>query len=63
MRGMYTAGRPIWTAEGKVFVIRPSRFVDVGRLEKDPKKITELHGIGVSDMNSLWEALQAYLEK
>lgn len=48
-------------SQGKVFVIKPSRKVDIKRLEKDIDKIQEMYDLGVSDMNSKLESLKEYL--
>ena len=47
--------------EGKVFVIRPTKKISVGRLEKDVKQLQALHQLGVSDATNLWENLTQYL--
>ena len=47
--------------EGKIFVIRPSRLVDIKRVEKDPKKLQEMYDLGVSDTISRIEELKNYL--
>lgn len=48
--------------EGKVFVVRPSRVVDIKRTEKDPKKIQEMYDLGVSDMKNNLSNLMNYLD-
>ena len=48
--------------QGKVFVIRPSRFVNIKRLEKNPKIIQEMYDLGVSDTKSKLKELKKYLE-
>lgn len=46
-----------------IFVIRPSRKVKMGRIEKDPDKIQEMYDLGVSDAKNLMEDLKKYLNK
>lgn len=48
--------------QGKVFVIRPSRFVNIKRLEKNPKIIQEMYDLGISDTKSKLKELKKYLE-
>lgn len=48
--------------EGKVFVVRPSKVVDIKRTEKDPKKIQEMYDLGVSDMKNNLSNLMNYLD-
>lgn len=47
--------------EGKVFVVRPSRVVNIKRTEKDPNKIQEMYDLGVSDMKNNLSNLMNYL--
>ncbi len=47
--------------EGKIFVVRPSRKVDIKRLEKDIDRIQEMYDLGVGDMNSKMNSLREYL--
>ena len=49
--------------QGKVFVIRPSRFVNIKRLEKNPEIIQEMYDLGVSDTKSKLKELKKYLER
>ena len=48
--------------EGKVFVVRPSRVVNIKRTEKDPNKIQEMYDLGVSDMKNNLSNLMNYLD-
>ena len=50
-------------AEGKVFVIRPSRHIEVGRLEQDADRLRALHALGMDDAMGVWEQLEAYLQE
>ena len=47
--------------EGKVFVLRPSKYIAVNRLEKNVAHLKALHQLGVSDANRLWNNLTRYL--
>lgn len=49
--------------EGKVFVLRPSENISVGRLEKDVVRLQALHQLGVSDATRLWNNLTHYLSR
>lgn len=48
--------------EGKVFVIRPNKKSDVGRIEKDREKLTALYSEGYQDAADCYEELLAYLK-
>ena len=47
--------------EGKVFVIRPSKSISVGRLEKDTSRLKALHQLGMEDATRLWNDLMNYI--
>ena len=47
---------------GQAFVIRPKKISDVGRIEKDPKKLKKLYKEGYRDAAACFEELLAYLE-
>lgn len=47
--------------KGRIFVVGPSKPVDVGRLEKDMEKLGELYYLGYSDAMTQLEALKQYL--
>ena len=49
-------------ARGEIFVIRPSRTVDITRVEKDVEKLQEMYDLGVHDCESSIAALRTYLE-
>lgn len=49
--------------EGRVFVISPSKPVEIGRLEPDTEKLGELYFLGVEDAKKNFEALKTYLQK
>ena len=48
--------------EGKVFVIRPTNPVNVGRIEKDKKKIFEIYKSGYIDTARQYNKLKKWLE-
>lgn len=50
-------------AEGKLFVIRPSRTIPIGRLEQDPKKLQEMYDLGMEDAKAAMRQLKDYLAK
>lgn len=47
---------------GLAFVIRPRKKSDVGRIEKDPRKLKKLYTEGYNDAAACFEELLAYLE-
>lgn len=47
---------------GQAFVIQPKKPSDVGRLEKDPKKIEALYMEGYRDAEACYEQMLQYLE-
>jgi predicted patatin/cPLA2 family phospholipase len=47
--------------EGKLFVIRPSENLGVGRLEKNPQKIMDLYRLGVNDARDSLERMKKFL--
>ena len=49
--------------EGKIFVIRPQKALEISRLEKDPEELARVHGIGLADGEKMMDALKAYLSK
>lgn len=48
---------------GKVLVLRPSRDIAVGRLEKDPDKLRQLHALGLTDTLSRLPEIKSYLSR
>lgn len=48
--------------QGKVFVIAPSRKIEIGRLEKSVQKLHSTYDLGVNDMNSRAVALSDFLQ-
>lgn len=49
--------------KGNCFVIRPSKFIDVSRLEKNPEKIHRMYQLGYEDAKKQYEKLIEYIEK
>lgn len=50
-------------AEGKIFVFRPSRKVEMSRVEKDPNKLQEMYDLGINDGENLLKDLKKFLKK
>lgn len=48
-------------SQGKIIVIRPTRLVEVGRLEMDTSRLEALHSLGVEDAESIWPEIEKYL--
>lgn len=46
--------------EGKIFVIRPSKLIDIKRVEKDSNKIQEMYDLGKNDTLNLLEKIRLY---
>ena len=49
--------------EGKIFVIRPEKALQISRLEKDPRELERVYNIGLDDGEKMMAALREYLEK
>ena len=47
--------------DGKIFVIRPSKFVDIKRIEKSSDKIQEMYDLGRSDSTRLLDDLTQFI--
>lgn len=47
--------------DNKIFVIRPSRKVNIKRIEKNSKRIQEMYDLGVEDMEKSIERLKEYI--
>lgn len=47
----------------EIFVIRPSRKVDIKRIEKDENKLQEMYDLGVEDCKNKLSKLEKYLNK
>ncbi|WNF24747.1 patatin family protein [Mesobacillus jeotgali] len=48
-------------AKEEVFVIRPSKDLKVGRVERNPEKLTKLYEVGYEDTRDSFEALKNWL--
>ena len=48
--------------QGSFFVLRPSRAMQISRLEKDKSKLVELYNLGRSDAEQRLEELKKFLE-
>ncbi len=46
----------------KIFVIRPSKLIKIGRVEKDCNKIQKMYDLGNEDSTNLLEQLKEYLK-
>ncbi|WP_077072207.1 patatin-like phospholipase family protein [Mailhella massiliensis] len=49
--------------EGRVFVLSPSRFMDIGRMESDLEKLGEWYWLGYRDAKNAMPALRNYLQR
>ena len=45
----------------EIFVIRPSRFVNIKKIEKDPEKLQEMYDLGLEDGKNSLEKLKEYI--
>ncbi|WP_294559333.1 DUF6363 domain-containing protein, partial [uncultured Mailhella sp.] len=50
-------------AEGRVFVISPSHFMDIGRMESDLEKLGEWYWLGYRDAKNIMPDLKLYLQQ
>lgn len=50
-----------WESSGKAFVIRPSRPIEIGRIEKDPDKLQRVYDLGVNDGAACLPDLKRYI--
>lgn len=48
---------------GDVLVLRPSRDLHLGRIEKDPDKLREMYNLGRSDAEAKLEQIRAFIAK
>ena len=49
--------------EGKAFVIRPEKTLDIGRLENNPEKIQAIYDIGYADGEKYIEEMKKWLSE
>ena len=47
----------------KVFVIRPSKNLDIDLIERNPEKLEKVYQIGINDMKKQIDDLKKYLKK
>lgn len=52
-----------WEQEGKAFVIRPSRPIEIPKIEKRPDKLQEVYDLGRKDGASCLTELKTYLDR
>lgn len=45
----------------EIFVIRPSKQLNIGRIERDENKLQEMYNLGVNDCNNILEDLKKYI--
>lgn len=48
--------------DGKIFVIRPSKKLDIDLIERNPDKLENIYQIGIRDMNKNIKKLKKYLK-
>lgn len=48
--------------QNKIFVIRPTRKVEIGRIERDEEKLQEMYDLGVEDCKNKLKELKEYLK-
>ena len=46
--------------EGKVLVIRPSREIDISKLEKNPEKLQSVYNLGIRDCKRQIETIKQF---
>ena len=49
--------------EGKIIVLRPSKNLNIARVEKNLAKLKNIHTLGVSDCTLHLDKIKKYLEK
>lgn len=52
-----------WEDEGKAFVIRPSKPIEIGRIETNPDKLQAVYDLGVKDATESLLELQKYISR
>lgn len=50
-----------WEDDGKAFVIRPSKPIEIGRIEKNPEKLQAVYDLGITDGTESLSKLNAYI--
>ena len=49
--------------DGRIFVIYPSKPIDIGRLERDTSRLGDIYYLGYNDAKNKMSALKVYLNK
>lgn len=49
--------------QGRIFVISPSKPIDIGRLERDTERLSEVYYLGYQDTEEKLDALRKYLKR
>ncbi len=52
-----------WEKNGRAFVIRPSKKMNIGRIEKNPDKLQAVYDLGIQDSKNQLEPLRQYLKE
>lgn len=52
-----------WEQQGKAWVLRPSRPIEIGRLERDPEKMQAVYELGHGDASAALTSLQGWMEQ
>lgn len=50
-------------SEERIFVFRPSKYVDIKRIEKDINKVEEMYNLGIKDFNDNYNKLVKYITR
>ncbi len=49
-----------WEKEGRAFVIRPTKPIEIGRIESDPHKLQEVYELGLDDCADCLDSLRDF---
>ena len=47
----------------EIFVFRPSKLINIKRIEKDPEKLQEMYDLGIQDCQNAIQDLKRYLNQ
>ncbi len=47
--------------KGKIIVVRPSKRIKLGRIEKDTERLQAIYDLGINDCKNLIETIKMYL--
>lgn len=50
-----------WEADGRAFIIRPSKPIEISRIEKNPDKLQAVYDLGIVDGKRYLDELKSYL--